>query len=39
MAHLLTAIRRELFKTGKLLSREDFGAYYMLAEEDIHADL
>ena len=39
MAHLLTAIRRELFKTGKLLSREDFGAYYMLAEEDVHADL
>lgn len=33
MSHLLTALRRELHKSGKILSREDFGEYYMLAEE------
>ena len=33
MPHLLTALRRELFKSGKVLVREDFGEYYMLAEE------
>ena len=33
MGHLLTALRRELIKSGKVLSREDFGQYYMLAEE------
>lgn len=33
MSHLLTALRRELVKSGKMLSREDFGQYYMLAEE------
>ena len=33
MGHLLTALRRELAKSGKVLSREDFGQYYMLAEE------
>ena len=33
MDHLLTALRRELAKSGKVLSREDFGQYYMLAEE------
>jgi len=33
MAHLLTALKRELMKSGKLLRREDFGAYYLLAEE------
>lgn len=32
MAQLLTALKRELMKSGKLLRREDFGAYYMLAE-------
>ena len=34
MGHLLTALGRELRKSGKVLSREDFGQYYMLAEED-----
>ncbi|MEG1918593.1 MAG: ATP-binding protein, partial [Oscillospiraceae bacterium] len=32
MPQLLTALKRELYKSGKLLSREDFGEYYMLAE-------
>jgi len=32
MSHLLTALKRELMKSGKLLRREDFGAYYMLVE-------
>lgn len=36
MGHLLTALRRELFKSGKVLTREDFGQYYMLAEEGEH---
>ena len=34
MAHLLVALRRELYKNGKVLTREDFGEYYMLAEEE-----
>ena len=34
MEHLLTAVRRELSKSGKVLTRADFGEYYMLAEED-----
>lgn len=34
MGHLLTAVRRELAKSGKVLTRSDFGEYYMLAEED-----
>ena len=34
MEHLLTAVRRELAKSGKVLTRGDFGEYYMLAEED-----
>lgn len=34
MAHLLVALRRELYKSGKVLTREDFGQYYMLAEEE-----
>ena len=39
MSHLLTALRRELFKSGKVLVREDFGQYYMLAEEGEHGQL
>lgn len=39
MGHLLTALRRELAKSGKILSREDFGEYYMLAEEGSHGKL
>ena len=39
MGHLLTALRRELAKSGKVLSREDFGQYYMLAEEGAHGQL
>ncbi|MEG0780477.1 MAG: ATP-binding protein [Oscillospiraceae bacterium] len=32
MKQLLVALKRELFKSGKVLTREDFGEYYMLAE-------
>lgn len=39
MGHVLTALRRELFKSGKILTREDFGQYYMLAEEGEHGRL
>ncbi len=33
MEQILTALKREIFKNGKHLSREDFGAYYMLLED------
>lgn len=39
MPQLLTALRRELFKSGKVLVREDFGEYYMLVEEGEYAAL
>lgn len=39
MPHLLTALRRELYKSGKVLTRADFGEYYMLAEEGEHERL
>ena len=39
MTHLLIALRRELFKSGKVLTREDFGQYYMLAEGEEHGGL
>ncbi len=39
MPQLLTALRRELFKSGKVLLREDFGEYYMLVEEGEYAEL
>ena len=34
MTHLLIALRRELHKSGKVVTREDFGQYYMLAEQE-----
>lgn len=33
MAQLLTALKREMRKSGKSLTREDFGEYYMLVEQ------
>ena len=33
MKHILLAVRKELAKSGKKLTREDFGEYYLLLEE------
>lgn len=33
MRQILTAVKRELAKNGKILRREDFGEYYMLVEQ------
>ena len=32
MGQILTALKREFYKSGKLLQREDFGEYFMLVE-------
>ncbi|MES1164428.1 MAG: AAA family ATPase [Verrucomicrobiota bacterium] len=34
MAHLMTALKREYRKMGKLASRSEFGAYYHLVRDD-----
>jgi SpoVK/Ycf46/Vps4 family AAA+-type ATPase len=34
MAHVVTALRREYHKMGKLASRSEFGAYYHLIRDD-----
>lgn len=33
MKHVLTAVKREMAKTGKTLIASDFGVYYYLMEE------